>query len=76
MTRLHEQFDGDRVEINPVAEYRSTVNQYEIPCSVCERPLYIGHDTWIEVQRGIERGLENTLTCDECERTYDSLAFE
>ena len=76
MTRLHEQFDGDRVERIPVTEYRSMMNRFEIPCSVCGRPLFVDQDTKREIQRSLDRDLENTLTCAECERNLDESAFE
>lgn len=76
MPRLREEFDSDLITRHRPADYRTTVNQYEVPCSVCGKILFVDDDTKRDFERAIERDLDYRLTCFECEQEYDRLAYE
>ena len=76
MTRLREEFDSDLITRNRSTEYRSTTNRYEMPCSVCGKVLFVDEETKRDIERSIERDLDDKFTCYQCEEEYDSLAFE
>ena len=76
MSRLREEFDSDLISRNQATDYRSTVNRYGIPCSVCGKTVFVNAEAKRDFERSIERDLDNTFTCYECEGEYDRLAFE
>ena len=76
MPRTRQEFDADRISEYEVADYRSTMNRYEIPCSVCQRLVFVNEDVKRDFDRGVERDLDNTFMCQDCEQEYDRLAFE
>ena len=71
MVRVHEQFDADRVSSDVSMNYRSNAYKFEIPCSVCGRPLYVGESTAREVERAMKFGSDHTISCSECERDVE-----
>ena len=75
MPRLREEFDSDLITRHRPAEYRTTTNQFELPCSVCEKILFVDQDTKQDFDRAIERDLDYTLTCLDCDQEYDGLAY-
>ena len=76
MQRLREEFDSDLNKRVAPTGYRSITNQYEIPCSVCNKIFFVDKDTKNEFERAAEQEFENRFTCYECEQEYDELAFE
>ena len=76
MTVIREQFDGEGAEQAAASMYRSAMNRFEISCSVCGRRPYVGEDTKREIQRALDRDLDNTLVCSECERDADMIGYE
>ena len=75
MTRLREEFDSDLITRHRPAEYRTTVNQFEVPCSVCGKILFVNEDTKLDFDRAMERDLDYKITCLECDQEYDGLAY-
>lgn len=76
MPRLREEFDSDLITRHRPSEYRTTVNQYEVPCIVCGKILFVNEDTKRDFDRAIEQDLDYTLTCFDCDQEYDRLAYE
>ena len=76
MRRLREEFDSDLITRHRPGEYRTTVNQYEVPCSVCSKILFVDEDTKRDFDRAIEQDLDYRLMCFECDQEYDRLAYE
>ena len=76
MPRLREEFDSDLITRDRPAEWRTTTNNFEVPCSVCGKPLFMDDDTKQVFHRAAELGLDYEPTCLDCEQEYDELAFE
>jgi hypothetical protein len=76
MQRLREEFDSDLIPEQCSTEYRTTTNQYEIPCSVCAKILFVNEETKRDFDRAIEQDLDFTLTCFDCDQDYDRIAYE
>ena len=76
MPRLREEFDSDLITRHRPAEYRTPTNEYEFPCSVCGKSLFVSEDTKRDIDRAIEQDLDYTLTCLDCDQEYDGLAYE
>lgn len=75
MPRLREEFDSDLTTRPRPADYRTATNQFEVPCSVCGKTLFVDADTKQDFDRAVERDLDYTLTCVDCDQEYDGLAY-
>ena len=76
MQRLREEFDSDLIARHRVAAYRTTTNQFEVPCSGCGKILFVSEDTKSDFDRAIAQDLDYKFTCLECDQEYDGLAYE
>ena len=75
MSRLHEEFDGDRIEVRQsTMDFPVKTNPFEIPCSVCGRGLYVDAEMSRDFQRAMEYEFDNKFTCFRCEQEYDQLS--
>ena len=75
MPRLREEFDSDLIRHRP-AEYPTTTNQFEVPCSECGKILFVDEDMKRDFDRAIEQNMDYKFTCFECDQEYDGLAYE
>lgn len=76
MPRLREEFDSDLITRQWPADYRTTTNHFEAPCSVCGKILFVSEETKRDFERAIEQDLDYTLTCFDCDQEYDESAYE
>jgi hypothetical protein len=59
-----------------MAEYRTSTNRFELPCSVCGKTLFVDEETKEDFDRAARQDLDYNLTCLDCDQEYDGLAYE
>ncbi len=74
-TRLREEFDADVVTGPVPTDYRTDENRNEVNCSVCNKTFYVDDQTKQDLERALEKDLEDQFVCSDCEAEYDELAY-
>lgn len=76
MPQVREEFDADFLKTIEPTEYKTDVNRYELPCSVCGRTMFVDETTLRDFERALEHDLDNQFICAECGRDYEDSAYE
>jgi len=74
--RLREEYDADLIKPNEPTEYKTELNRYELPCSVCGKSIYVDKQTLEGYEKALEQDLDNQFICLECEQEYEDSASE
>lgn len=74
MTRIRSEFEADVEKGDLPSEYRTSKDQFEIPCSVCGRIFYFDRELALDVVHTAAESDENPFTCTDCEADYEDLA--
>lgn len=74
--RIREEFDADRHEWEVPTEYETEVNRFELPCSICDRTLFVDDATFSAFRRAIEEDLDNRFVCPDCQSDQDERSRE
>lgn len=77
MERLRSYYDADRTEqgFHPTA-YKTERNTHKVYCGVCGEMFFIDDVLFDEMNKMIERILENPFLCEGCIEEYDDLAHQ
>ena len=54
--------------------FRTGPNQSELICSNCGDLYFVDDVSFYQAMSAMEKGLENTFCCDECETEHEELA--
>lgn len=73
--QTREQFDADRFGGRERASTVPSADQaFPAICNTCGDTWYVSQSGSEEINRAVERGLENPFLCDDCREEYEELA--
>jgi hypothetical protein len=74
--RIREEFDADRHDADGPTEYETETNRFELPCSICDRTMFVDEATFDGLRRAIEEDLDNRFVCPDCQFEYEERSGE
>jgi hypothetical protein len=75
MTILQPYSDPDQQTAMGPTSFMTELNEHEVSCGICARPVYVNEETYRCGSDEIIRGLDNPFRCENCEEDYDELAY-
>ena len=75
MQRIKEEFDADRKgNYVSITDLITEQNQYEFSCGKCGKIFYADKETFENINRAVEQGLDNLFLCENCRCSYQDSA--
>lgn len=76
MPGIREEYDADLVKDDEPTEYVTAQNQFDLPCGVCGKLLYVNRETLDAYEKAFAQDLDNQFICADCEQDYEDAAYE
>ena len=77
MQGIKEEFDADRKEnYVSITDFITEQNKYAFSCGECGKIFYADKETFENINRAVEQGLNNLFLCENCRRRNEEAAYE
>ena len=77
MQGIKKGLDADRKEnYVSITDFITEQNKYEFSCGKCGKIFYADKPTFENINRAVERDLDNSFLCENCRRRDDEATHE